>query len=82
MESTLLESFLRASKLKCWLVKPDFPPVIKECKELFDKVYTPEIPNDDDGDTVEVTTMPIHSAPADLCVLLKDEKGVVMRARM
>jgi hypothetical protein len=82
MESTLLESFLRASKLKRWLAKPDCPPVIKECKELFDKVYAPKIPNDDDGDTVEDTTMPIRSAPADLRVLLKDERGVVVCARM
>ena len=43
MESTLLESFLRAGKLKPWLAKPDCLPVIKECKLLFAKIYAPKV---------------------------------------
>ena len=51
MESTLLQSFLRAANLKCWLAKPDCPAVIKECKVLFDKIYAPKVPDSDVGDS-------------------------------
>ena len=36
----LLHSFLKAGNLKCWLAKLDCPAVIKECKTLFDKIYS------------------------------------------
>ena len=83
MESTLLEPFLMTSKLKCWISKPDCPPVIKECRELFNKVYASKILDNDDSVTVEeATTMPIHSTSAELHVLLKDAQEVAMCARM
>ena len=50
MESTLLQSFLRAANLKHWLAKPDCPAVIKECKALFNKIYAPKVPHSDVGD--------------------------------
>ena len=52
MESTLLHSFLRASKLKRWLARIDCPQVFREIKELFDKLYAPKI-RDSDGVTEE-----------------------------
>ena len=52
MESTLLHSFLRASKLKHWLARIDCPQVFREIKELFDKLYAPKI-CDSDGVTEE-----------------------------
>jgi hypothetical protein len=38
LEETLLHSFLKASRLKHWLARPDCPPAIKECKILFDRL--------------------------------------------
>jgi len=53
MESTLLRSFLKAAKLRCWLAKPDCPPVMKECKVLFDKIYLPKVSDSDISGTAE-----------------------------
>jgi hypothetical protein len=39
LESTLLQTWIRAGKLRRWLGRSDCPPVIKECKRLFDKAY-------------------------------------------
>jgi hypothetical protein len=41
LEETLLHSFLKASRLKHWLARPDCPPAIKECKILFDRLSSP-----------------------------------------
>jgi len=35
----MLQSFSRAANLRHWLGRPDYPPVIQECKKLFDKWY-------------------------------------------
>ena len=53
MESTLLHSFLKAGHLKHWLAELDCPAVIKECKTLFDKIYSPKVLEGEgaDGDT-------------------------------
>lgn len=86
MEFTLLHSFLRAGKLKRWLAKPDCPPVIKECKLLFDKVYAPRISDSNESSTgqVEDTTAihAAHAAPADLRPLLKTTQEVGTNARV
>jgi hypothetical protein len=89
MESTLLASFLRAGKLKRWLAKPDCPSVIKECKQLFDKIYTPKARNSErsDSDPVdesaaeEKPAVSAHPAPDDLRRLLANAK-VAMSARV
>ncbi|EGO02561.1 hypothetical protein SERLA73DRAFT_150258 [Serpula lacrymans var. lacrymans S7.3] len=39
LESTLLHTFNRASKLKLWVVQTNCPPAIKEAKRLLDKWY-------------------------------------------
>jgi hypothetical protein len=39
LESTMLSSFSRAARLKHWLSRPDQPPVLKECKNVFDKAF-------------------------------------------
>ena len=46
LESTMLLSFIRAGKLRRWLSRADCPPIIKECKILFDKVYAPKVRGD------------------------------------
>jgi hypothetical protein len=41
MESTMINSFIRASRLKSWLERPCCPPAILKCKMLLDKMdYT------------------------------------------
>jgi hypothetical protein len=86
MESTLLESFLKAGKLKFWLAKPDCPAVISECKQLFDRIYAPKVPDSDGlhpyADSLnENAPMSPRTPPDDLRVLLKDTTDVVMPAR-
>ena len=39
MESTLLHSFLKAVKLQHWLSDPQSPPIFKEIKMAFNKIY-------------------------------------------
>lgn len=41
MESTLLTSVLKSSKIKRWLADPDSPPIVQEIKQLYDRIYTP-----------------------------------------
>lgn len=41
MESTLLTSFLKASKLKRWMADPSNPVLIQQIRSLYDKVYSP-----------------------------------------
>ena len=88
MESTLLESFLRAGKLKRWLAKPDCPAVIKECKQLFDKVYAPKVPDSDHSNNLpvdvadEIPAMRSRTIPDDLRGLLVHANEVTMSARV
>lgn len=87
MESTLLQSFLRAANLKCWLAKPDCPAVIKECKMLFDKIYAPKVPDSDAGNSSlqddVANTEHITGSDATLDALLRNTKGkVITRARL
>ena len=70
MESTLLASFLKASKIKRWLANPQNPSIVKEIKSLFDKIYssgdldknskTIELMDDDE---VNAKYLPASSAP-------------------
>ena len=41
MESTLLTSFLKASKIRQWLTNPQAPSIIREIQSLYDRIYTP-----------------------------------------
>lgn len=86
MESTLLQSFLRAANLKRWLAKPDCPAVIKECKVLFDKIYAPKVPDSDDGDSSLqddiADTKDVTGSDATLAALLNTNGKVITRARL
>ena len=92
METTMVHTFIKAGKLKRWLARPDCPPVIKECKILFDKAYAPKvhdvvsgIDDDRDGVFMETSFTDDHPAPCivpdELCHFTKKAK-VVMRARL
>lgn len=50
MESTLLHSFLKSSKIKRWLSDPDQPAAIREIKTLFDNIYAPNSNEDGPSD--------------------------------
>ena len=92
METTMVHTFIKAGKLKQWLARPDCPPVIKECKILFDKAYAPKvhdvvsgIDDDRDGVFMETSFTDDHPAPCivpdELRHFTKKAK-VVMRARL
>ena len=53
LESTLLHTFIKATKLRRWLTKPGCPAAIKECKCLFDKAYAPRRDYNGDHDVVD-----------------------------
>lgn len=89
MESTLLASFLKASKVKRWLADPQNPSIVKEIKALFDKVYSPgeleknsqtiELVDDDDTGTKFLAT---SSAPEIVQRFLQSKAtGVRLHAR-
>jgi hypothetical protein len=86
MESTLLHSFLRAGNLKRWLAKPDCPAVIKECKILFDKIYTLKVSGDDTGDVavgIDHVNTVAKIIPEDLRPLLSpSQRKAIMPARL
>lgn len=42
LEPVMLQSFIKAARLRRWLARLDCPPVIKACKALFDKAYAPK----------------------------------------
>jgi hypothetical protein len=69
METTMLNTFIKAGKLKRWLARTDCPPVIKECKTLFDKAYAPRVQDDSevdysgDGIFVETSFTDNHPVP-------------------
>ena len=39
LEATMGASYIKAAKLKHWLVRPDCPEFLKECKKVFDKAF-------------------------------------------
>lgn len=80
LESTLLYSFIRASRLRRWLARIDCPPAIRECKILFDKVYShnrDECPNASSGDDNN-SCHRLVPVPDDLRHLVSDNKVVLM----
>jgi hypothetical protein len=36
----MLQSFIRSSRLRAWLAKPDCPPAIRECQRLFNRLFS------------------------------------------
>lgn len=89
LEPTLLQSFIKAGKLRRWLARPDCSPAIKECKTLFDKAYAPKVHNvGDSGEDVfvppadEDDSIPtVQTVPSDLRPLVKGTKAS-LRARL
>jgi hypothetical protein len=84
METTMVHMFIKAGKLKWWLARLDCPPVIKECKILFDKAYAPKIHDvseiDDDRDSVFVETLFADDHPAP-CVVMDELRHFTKKAK-
>ena len=73
MESTLLLSFLKATKLRQWLSNPQSPPIFQEIKVVFDKIYksTHSYDNPRDGDSTQsLDISTLKSIPHDLKAML------------
>lgn len=95
LEPTLLQSFIRAAKLRRWLGRPDCAPAIRECKILFDKGYAPTHNSDNNyyglgtcGDDlfVDMTHVDIEDRrqvpiPNDLSSLIRGKTKVILQAR-
>lgn len=77
LESTMLNHFTRAGKLKRWLARPDCPPFLKECKEVFDKAFGSSQPV---SGTENIANSAFESVPMDLKHLFPDPK-IALRAR-
>jgi hypothetical protein len=82
----MLQSFIKAGKLRCWLARVNFPPVITECQALFDKFYAlvrhnTEIDDGRDGVFVEMSfadSLPVPcTTPDDLFNLVQKQKTVM-----
>jgi hypothetical protein len=61
MESTMVNSFIRASRLRSWVERPYCPPAIMECKKLLDKLdfrRNTDSYKDDELDSTEDTSFP------------------------
>lgn len=73
-ESTMTMSFLRATKLRRWLSRPDCPEVVHICKEYFDKAFTP-------SSTLHKSTTLVSMRPVDvpdeLCLLIGKRKATL-----
>lgn len=89
MESTLLLSFLKAAKLRRWLSNPQSPPIFKQIKAVFDKIYQgsnsyDDPRNDPPADQAHLDVSTPRSIPKDLAAMqnvTSDEK-IFLRARI
>ena len=77
LEASLIDSFLRAAKLRRWLNRPDCPEVLRQVKHLFDKAYGSWNFNlttsDADCPHKHHTPTPSPSIPSDLLPLLPQD---------
>ncbi|KAH9939692.1 uncharacterized protein BXZ73DRAFT_43468 [Epithele typhae] len=72
-EVTMLQSFLRAARLRRWLLRPDCPSALREVKRLFHKAFgsgSMESSSEVHGDDAEGTPTCYDKIPDDLRQLL------------
>ena len=82
----MVHTFIKAGKLKWWRARPDCPPVIKECKILFNKAHAPKVHdvvsgiNDDrDGVFMETSFTDDHPAP---CIIPDELRCFTKKAKV
>ncbi|KAG2079039.1 hypothetical protein BDR04DRAFT_997260, partial [Suillus decipiens] len=80
LENTMLCSFIKAASFCHWLTQPDCPPVIQECRILFDRVYSlkgatgpsQEFAEDPMDDVVQAPDLATTSTvPEDLYIIIR-----------
>ena len=86
METAMVHTFIKAGKLKWWLARPYCPPVIKECKILFNKAYALKVHDvvsgiDDDRDSVFMETSFTDDHPAP-CIVPDEPHRFTKKAKV
>jgi hypothetical protein len=79
LENTMLLSYIKAARLRCWLAREERSPAIQECRVLFDRVFNKsatnsirELATDPMNDTIQVADCAATSAvPEDLYALIR-----------
>ena len=87
MESTLLTSFLKASKIKRWLTNTQASPIIPEIKSLYDHIYASNNLDDHssmgDEDQTQTCGLVGLSIPKDIQPLLQNNNSEIhLQARL
>ena len=87
MESTLLTSFLKASKIKQWLANSQASPIIPEIKSLYNCIYASNNSDDhssmDDEDQTQTCGLVGLSIPKDIQPLLQNNNSKIhLQARL
>lgn len=82
----MLQSYLKAARLRSWLARPQCPLAIRECKILLDRAYgtaqAHQDLNDDDNDGVPIPVTAVPTpVPQDLKGLIH-QCSVVLRAHV
>ena len=79
MEASITKSFVAASKLKRWLGRSDAPPMIRECKRIFDKAFDARFSGSTILEDAETSKRRPVETPSGLSCLISQHK-VVLRA--
>ncbi|KAG2745384.1 hypothetical protein P692DRAFT_20743949, partial [Suillus brevipes Sb2] len=74
-ESTLLFSFIKAAKLKCWLNRTSCPPIFRDVKSLFDRFVSPTVDVILEDGLIHPTSK--ENIPDDLRCLIKVQQAVL-----
>ena len=77
LEATMGATFLKATKLKHWLVRPDCPEFLKECKIVFDKAFGSTWTKSDSEIIAKSAFCPVPDALKGII----SERWVALRAR-
>ena len=81
MESTLLTSFLKASKIKRWLANSQASPIIPEIKSLYNRIYASNNSDDcssmDNEDQTQTRGLVGLSIPKDIQPLLQNNNSKI-----
>ena len=62
MEATLLRSFIRASRLRQWIARPNCPPALQAVRSIFEKAFG----TGSQGDTMDEQTGRLTKVPNEL----------------
>ena len=75
LENTMLQTYLKGSRLRAWLSRPQCPQAIRECKVLLDHAY--EVHDNDRTEPRATVKSPNVPVPADLKVLIRQGAAVL-----